>query len=81
MSLNQYLPQCQLFAESMHISPDPKQRAFISFGALTTIMGFVDQIQVLEMQQICWWAYLVGVSRVQTKLRFPSERTLFFTYP
>lgn len=53
-----------------------------SYGAMTEVLSFYGEIEVLRYQQLSKWWYSVGVSRVQTRLILTQfyEHESYLTY-
>ena len=51
---------------------------FKSYGAITVIFGFLDELEALKFQLVSAWMYASGVGRVQTRFLLP--RSLYFTW-
>ena len=40
-----------------------------SYGAMTTILSYLEQFQVLSLQRLSSYMYFVGIQRIQTKIK------------
>ena len=56
-------------------------RLIQSYGATTTIFGYLEQRQILLMQQTNKWFYSKGVGRVQTRIPLKTSLILFAFAP
>ena len=57
-----------------------KDRFIKSFGALDEIFAFLEQKDVLKLQQLNIWMYITGVQRVQARLELAVPE-FFFAFP
>ena len=67
----------EAFAIEQNASAELGMRLITSFGAFTTIFGFMRAHEVVQFQGVCKFMYRSGVSRVQTYFRLDLK--CFFT--
>ena len=45
------------------------ERVLHSYGSTTEIFAFLNQTEVLKLEAVNKWLYMIGVSRVQVKIK------------
>ena len=59
------------------IAQSQSKRFDKSYGAMTTIMGYLNRIESVKLQGLDTWWYVIGVARVQTLFEL-SPKMFYF---